>query len=278
MRRLRDADRQTPFSGDNEFAVRWAHASESRPLVSRVLPTLGHRYDGFFQTALAIDPEQRFASGREFAEALASAQSSTGDTDPTAVMAQTHAATQVGPVTPPPPGVGYQNGPQAPPPYGYVTPPPQQRDRSGNPLALILLAIVAVVGIAAAVLAATGVFNKESSPGSRPPHTPSRCPSKEEARSILPPGPHPVQGQRPVGQQRDQLPVRQEHRLGVRGIRGNRPTPSLQPCDRRDLRHGVGGSEPRDLHRWQQRRRLFQLGEGDGAEHERPPAPEPKRS
>jgi hypothetical protein len=43
-----------------------------------------------------------------------------------------------------------------------VTPPPAQRDRSGNPLALILLAVIAVVGIAAAVLAATGVFSKES--------------------------------------------------------------------------------------------------------------------
>ncbi len=158
---------KTPFTGENELAVRWAHASDSRPLVSQVLPTLGHRYDGLFQTALAIDPEQRFASGREFAKALASAQDSSGDTDPTAVMAQPHAATKVGPITPPPPGAGYQNGPQTPPPYGYVTPSPPQRDRSGNPLALILLAIVAVVGISAAVLAATGVFNKEGSPASK---------------------------------------------------------------------------------------------------------------
>lgn len=154
---------QTPFSGENELAVRWAHASDSRPLVSQVQPALGHRYDAFFQTALAIDPEQRFASGREFAEALAAAQSSTGDTDPTAVLGQTHAATKIGPVTPPPPaGVGAH--PPTPPPYGYATPPPPPRDSSGSPLALILLAIIAVVGIAVAVLAATGVFNKESDP------------------------------------------------------------------------------------------------------------------
>jgi hypothetical protein len=49
-----------------------------------------------------------------------------------------------------------------PPPYGYGTPPPQQRDSSGSPLALILLAVIAVVGIVAAVLAATGVFSTES--------------------------------------------------------------------------------------------------------------------
>ncbi len=153
---------QTPFQGENELAVRWAHASDERPLVSKVLPALGHRYDSFFQTALAIDPEQRFASGRELAEALAAAQSSTGDTDPTLVVSPTHAATKIGPVTPPPPA-GMAPGPQTPPPYGYVTPPPQ-RNRAGSPLALVLLAIVAVIGIAAAVLAATGVFNKEGDP------------------------------------------------------------------------------------------------------------------
>jgi serine/threonine kinase PknH len=159
---------QTPFGGENELAVRWAHASDSRPLASRVLPSLGDRYDGFFLTALAIDPTRRFASGRDFAGSLAKAQSGDGEDDPTAVMTQTHAATKVGPVSPPPPGVGYQGGRHTPPPYGYVTPPPQPQDRSGSPLALILLAIVAVVGIAVAALAAAGVFSQSSgSPSSR---------------------------------------------------------------------------------------------------------------
>src|SRR5262249_14906115 len=75
----------------------------------------------------------------------------------------THAATKVGPVTPPPPP-GAGPGPQTPSAFGYVTPSPPQRDRSGSPLALIILGIVAVLGIAAAVLAASGVFSKESSP------------------------------------------------------------------------------------------------------------------
>ncbi len=154
-----------PFDGENELAVRWAHAQDERPLVSNVLPALGHRYDSFFVKALAIDPDQRFASGREFAEALAGAQASTGDTDPTAVMGATHAATAIGPATPPPPRAAGQT----PRPYGYATPPPQpqQHDRSGSPVALIVIGIVAVCGIAAAVLAASGVFSKESSPMSR---------------------------------------------------------------------------------------------------------------
>jgi serine/threonine protein kinase len=156
---------KTPFTGENELAVRWAHASDARPLVSQVLPALGHRYDALFQKSLAIDPQDRFASGREFAAALAAAQSSAADTGETAVMDQSHAATKVDRATPPPP----RPETQTPPPYGYVTPPPQnqQHDRSGSPLALIILGIVAILGVTAAVLAAAGVFSKESAPGSR---------------------------------------------------------------------------------------------------------------
>ncbi len=152
---------RTPFTGDNELAVRWAHAQDARPLVSQVLPALGHRYDAFFQTALAIDPEQRFDSGRDFAEALATAQEldrgHRPDRGPGADARRRPGSGRSRPCR-----RGRCQPPGPPTPYGYVTPPPPQRDRSGSPLALILLAIVAVVGIAAAVLAATGVFNGES--------------------------------------------------------------------------------------------------------------------
>jgi serine/threonine protein kinase len=155
---------RTPFTGENELAVRWAHASDARPLVSQVLPALGHRYDAFFQRALAIDPDARFASGREFAAALAAAQTSDADTGKTSVMDRTHAATKVDRTTPPPP----RPEAQTPPPYGYATPMPQppRHDRSGSPLALIILGIVAILGVVAAVLAAAGVFSKESAPTS----------------------------------------------------------------------------------------------------------------
>lgn len=165
-----------PFSGENELKVRWAHAQDPRPLVSQVLPALGHRYDDFFRTALAIDPDERFASGREFAAALAEAQGSSGDTDPTARMGQTHEQTKAGPATPPPPRAAAHT----PPPYGYATPPPQpqRHDRSGSPLALIVIGIVAVCGIAAAVLAASGVFTKE---GSSSPRTVAQSTNKSAA-------------------------------------------------------------------------------------------------
>jgi serine/threonine protein kinase len=157
---------KSPFTGENELAVRWAHAQDPRPLVSSVLPALGHRYDTFFLRALAIDPEQRFESGRAFAEALTGAQTSTADTDSTTVMQPTHEATKIGPVTPIPPPAGAQ----AAPAYGYATPVPQpQKESSGNPTALVVLGIVAVVGIIAAVLAGTGFFSKEGGSSSSTP-------------------------------------------------------------------------------------------------------------
>lgn len=181
---------EPPFKGENELAVRWAHASGNRPLASQVRPELGQRYDEFFLRALAIDPADRFGSGREFAEALASAQTSDSPTNPTAVMESTHAATKIGPPTPPPPGVAPPQAPQAAP-YGYVTPPPAPRDRSGSPLALILLAIIAVIGIGVAALAAAGVFSKESSaPSARAvAHTAKHHRGKNPAnqRPALPP-------------------------------------------------------------------------------------------
>jgi|GEM_PF-2962520 len=174
-----------PFAGENDLAVRWAHASDNRPLVSHVLPELGERYDAFFLKALAIDPAQRFASGRELAEALAaprSAESAT-DTGATALLAESRAATTIGPPTPPPPGI---TPPGAHPgsPYGYVTPPPPPHDRSGSPLALILLAIIAVVGIAVAALAATGVFSNGTGPSTQAAaHTQKRHLNARRAQS-----------------------------------------------------------------------------------------------
>jgi serine/threonine protein kinase len=66
---------QRPFRGENELATHWAHASSPRPLASGAYPALGDGYDAFFMQALAVDPQDRFSSGRAFAEALQSAYS-----------------------------------------------------------------------------------------------------------------------------------------------------------------------------------------------------------
>ena len=64
---------QRPFGGENDLAVRWAHAHSPRPAVSAACPDLGTRYDAFFARALAIDPHERFPTGSAFAEALLAA-------------------------------------------------------------------------------------------------------------------------------------------------------------------------------------------------------------
>ena len=156
---------QPPFKAENEMAVRWAHANDKRPTASAQLPALGQRYDHFLSVALAVDPGQRFDSGRAFAEALGAAysnQKATAITAPVPAQSPAHPPTAVGPPTPLPPA---PHNPQTPPqpPYGYVTPPPSSAPtHSGNPLALILLAMVAVAGIAVGALAAAGVFSNSS--------------------------------------------------------------------------------------------------------------------
>lgn len=174
---------EQPFKGDNEMAVRWAHANDQRPMVSTLLPALGHRYDHFFSLALAVDPDTRFGSGREFAEALAEAQARESGEAVTSVMSSPRTPTAVGPPTPmPPPAHNRQTPSSGQPPYGYVTPsPPPAHARSGNPLALILLAVVAIAGIAVGALAAAGVFSNSggirivsASTGASRRHSPPR--------------------------------------------------------------------------------------------------------
>jgi serine/threonine protein kinase len=173
---------QPPFTAENEMALRWAHANDARPTASAVIPALA-RYDRFLDTALAIDPGRRFGSGQEFAAALTAAES--GQTAPTVSQPpaeQPHAATTIGPPTPvPPPHTPPPAYPQAALAYSYATPPPQPQQRSGSPLALIVLGLVAIAGIAAGVLAVAGVFSHNtptsSLPGTRPKplNTPTRA-------------------------------------------------------------------------------------------------------
>jgi serine/threonine protein kinase len=62
-----------PFEAPNDMALRWAHVHEPRPKPSRVVPELGARYDGFMSMALAVEPAERFATARAFANALQAA-------------------------------------------------------------------------------------------------------------------------------------------------------------------------------------------------------------
>lgn len=179
---------EQPFKGENELAIRWAHANDRRPLVSEAQPALGRRYDEFFANALAVDPSERFANGRDFAEALVAAQASDSTTGATAIISQPRAETKIGPPTPLPPGAPRQPPPPSGyQPYGYVTPPPPPRESSGSPLALILLAIVAVAGIIVGALAAAGVFsNEKGTPTAQTATTASKTPAQSKHRNRIP--------------------------------------------------------------------------------------------
>jgi serine/threonine-protein kinase len=152
-----------PFGGDNEMALRWAHATDQRPLVSAAVPELGARYDRFVAIALAVDPAQRFGSGQEFADVLAAAHGAEDDKNRpmTAPVAVPRTPTTVGPPTPIPPAAMPPAGAPIHPAYGYVTPPPSalERSRSGSPLALVVLGLIALAGLAVGALAAAGVLS-----------------------------------------------------------------------------------------------------------------------
>jgi serine/threonine protein kinase len=150
-----------PFTGDNELAIRWAHANDPRPTASGIRPDLGPRYDAFIARALAVDPKDRFKSGREFGEALQAAHS--GETTGVLPPGVPHVPTAIGLPTPMPPGATPLPSTGAYPVYMTPPPPyPQQPSRGGSPLALILLGLVAIAGIAVGGLAAAGVFSSKT--------------------------------------------------------------------------------------------------------------------
>lgn len=152
-----------PFVGDNEMAVRWAHANDPRPLPSALVPDLGPRYDPVISRALAISPEQRFGSARELAEVLQAVRHGQVSPSLPGTVIPPHEPTVVGPSAPLTPSAVQTPLPQpvmyATPGYAVTPPPRPEPPRGGNPLALILLAVVALAGIIAGALIAAGVFS-----------------------------------------------------------------------------------------------------------------------
>ncbi len=156
--------------------------------------------------AAVLDAGQLEALRRAMAQTRTVADTPSDATPPTAPaptrpepLPQAHSPAAGGPRTP-----VYPVGPQTPPYQPGYPPvmypgygPPPAPARKARPLGLILLALVAVAGIAAAVLIATGVFShhastgtaassqtaqghsKKSSPGS-PPKTPNAVPQAQQ--------------------------------------------------------------------------------------------------
>src|SRR5207237_10692834 len=61
---------KVPFQRDQEAAVMYAHLKERPPRVTDVVPELSSGLDRVVGKAMAKRPEDRFQTGRPFAEAL----------------------------------------------------------------------------------------------------------------------------------------------------------------------------------------------------------------
>jgi len=156
-----------PFEGDNDLAIALRHASEPAPAPSEVAAGVPPALDAIVGRALRKDPAERFATAREFADALRGAELGPGDLSPAAAGAATFvatgtealhgpaggaptmvagtAATQVAavPATPAPASVGQTAVTRVAP---RVASPARRRRRLWVALALCLLAVAALGG------------------------------------------------------------------------------------------------------------------------------------
>ena len=190
-------DRSASVPAANENGENWAHAHDPRPEPSEIRPGLDARYDEVLARAMAIDPDERFGSGAEFArslEAIAAGQPLPRPLDDltaaTAAMAGGEPApagyrpTQIERATPLRPSAGM--GPASTP-----APPPERR-RKGHRAALVLAGAVAAAGIAVGAIAATGGFGEQ---GRRDDGRPRPPPRSTRPRS---PSPRPLPRRRRV--------------------------------------------------------------------------------
>jgi serine/threonine protein kinase len=154
---------QRPFGGGNDMAVQWAHAYNPRPVASALCPALGPRYDAFLAQALAIDPQDRFPSGRAFAAALHAAHAGRGATQ-TQVPAHPYVPTRLS-SRPSPQRPGTPAAPPAPEARPPGTPEPTVRRSAARP--------TAPAAAAAAAAAAAGATATALPPASRPKASPA---------------------------------------------------------------------------------------------------------
>ena len=95
---------QVPFVKEADAAVIWAHVEEQPTAPSRLRPELGEDFDDVMSRVLAKNPDDRYASAREFVEAAKTALAPR-DTRPQTLLGnpgdpQWSAETQAGPGTP----------------------------------------------------------------------------------------------------------------------------------------------------------------------------------
>jgi predicted Ser/Thr protein kinase len=177
-----------PFSHGTEHAVLHAHLVEPPPSVSRVRPELPLAFDGVIATAMAKDPDDRFASCGELAHAARNAASGTArrvDGAPRGHV-ETLAST---PAPPPSP----QEAPAAPAAAAKPVPPPaepptEERPAAGGPWltpAKQLLLTLLLVVLAAAASGVVVYFVTRNDHSATPPAA-QRTPAYHKLADIVP--------------------------------------------------------------------------------------------
>jgi serine/threonine protein kinase len=155
-----------PFEAVNDAARGWQHANSPRPLVSDFLRTNDRRFDDFLQRAMAIDPAERYGSGKAFAaglEGLAGRGASPTSATPHFVPdhGDTHPRTVATPITPIDDGRRRSDDPavSAGATRNAAGGSSPEKKRSGSPIALMVIAILALGGLAVGALTASGAFS-----------------------------------------------------------------------------------------------------------------------
>lgn len=153
-----------PFDRENHAAQLWAHLSEAPPPASECCPDLPEAVDDVLWTAMAKQPEDRYASAAEFAAALTTALETAPETAPVAAQpagprvpldrSPVPAGTVGGapPVTAAPPVAGSVGGAGS----GGRLP---GGARAGGPRRLVLVGgvlVVALIAVAAVMFAGRG--------------------------------------------------------------------------------------------------------------------------
>ncbi len=158
------------FSADNDEALEWAHAHSTLPSLAPLLGSPYEPFDRFLTTALAIDPERRYESAKDFARALQDAAvefAATSDTTPASGPQQLRRS-----LAPDSPVIAidseeHRNGGEAGDLSAAVG--ASHTKRAGNRIALVALALVALVGAAVGVVIATGVLSRPPAGGWQKP-------------------------------------------------------------------------------------------------------------
>src|SRR5215211_6708540 len=148
-----------PFERDSQPAMMYAHLSDERPMPSELRPELGDRFDAVTARAMALEPQDRYASGAQLADAVLAA--SRGE----AVGA---ASTQTAsPAGPPRPGAPHESETAV----SAAEAPTQQVGAPRRSALLWAAAGLAVLAVAVGAFAAAGGFSSDADNSPAPPPT-----------------------------------------------------------------------------------------------------------